>query len=350
MSGRKSSRIWHTWRSERAEDHELEALQTDSKLFFWYEWTILTKGLDNHSACIELLSAFYFQKERKPSFSPSCIAYCGWYIKFIAKSFKAMPSEYKQIGVQPDDPTKLKTIELHEFQRLVIRMCRALHENDNPCLSDVTEALGETNLLHADKVSKEEVTQLVFCSLGLVSMLFAPSYAYKPSVLAINLPPKTSRKKPSDTWQVDQRSISAIDGSFVDTLRGFAGPSGPIPRYLDTANSVPGAHTLEALNLNFYIISQLGGLKVVWVDSVCMHLELDRREKTLMIFRHPAFCAMLSFGGDTRIFLDQSVPKSLIAYCNWLTEVGCSRPSWRISARRPTQTRYLQLVIFSARC
>ena len=223
----------------------------------------------------------------------------------IAKCFQAMPQQYKQVGVQQQDPTQLNAIGLPEFHRLLIRMCKALLQDGDPELSDLATALQETNILHAEKFDKEEVSQLIFFSLGVLSMLFTPSFEHQPGILKIDLPTKRSRTKTSETWKLAERSLDAINGGFLDILRGFSNSPGPIPRCLDNPRSAPETNTLEARNINFYIIAKLGGLNIVWVDSICMHLELDRREKTLMIFRHPSFCAMLSFGDNKPIFLDR---------------------------------------------
>ncbi|KAK4197712.1 putative dipeptidyl peptidase iii [Triangularia verruculosa] len=40
---------------------------------------------------------------------------------------------------------------------------------------------------------------------------------------------------------------------------------------------IPQINTLSSSNLNFYVLSKLGGLKIRSVDSICMHLELDRK-------------------------------------------------------------------------
>ncbi|KAI0199457.1 hypothetical protein F4808DRAFT_432533 [Astrocystis sublimbata] len=67
---------------------------------------------------------------------------------------------------------------------------------------------------------------------------------------------------------------------------------------------LPELTVLSSSNLHFLILSQLGGLQIKWVDSVCMHLELRRKDRILMLFRHPSVCALMCQSGDEGIYLD----------------------------------------------
>lgn len=55
-----------------------------------------------------------------------------------------------------------------------------------------------------------------------------------------------------------------------------------------------------ASNLNYYILSKVTGIRVVWVDYLSLHLEFDRRTMTLKLFRFPSFCAMLAIPRESR--------------------------------------------------
>ncbi|KAI1173818.1 hypothetical protein F4777DRAFT_580582 [Nemania sp. FL0916] len=51
---------------------------------------------------------------------------------------------------------------------------------------------------------------------------------------------------------------------------------------------------VSASNVNYFILSRVARVRVVWVEALSLHLEFDRRTSTLKLFRFPSFCAMLS--------------------------------------------------------
>lgn len=44
-------------------------------------------------------------------------------------------------------------------------------------------------------------------------------------------------------------------------------------------------------SLNYFSLSIIGHVKVIWVDTLTSHLAFDRSTRTLSIFRFPSFCA-----------------------------------------------------------
>jgi hypothetical protein len=139
-------------------------------------------------------------------------------------------------------------------------------------------------------------------------MLFKLSLFYRQGVIAIKVPQRTSAHYyASDTWLVVEQPLREADGSTSDVLRRFGSQQGPIPYLKLSRSQLDEVNTLVSSILNFYILSRLGGISIQWTESACMHLDLNKRDKTLMIFQYPSFCAMLCSGQEQGIFLDRHV-------------------------------------------
>ena len=166
-------------------------------------------------------------------------------------------------------------------------------------------SLVNRGLVTEDGTQKSNVQQMIFSAIGLLSMLFAPSTSYSEGILSIEVPQLlSSQRRASDTWVVSQQPLGDATASIGDILRRFSSTRGPIAYISGSMNEID---MLMASSLNFYTLARFGGLRIKWVDSVCMHLELNRREKLLMVFRYPSLFAMLAQDQDHEIFLDRQV-------------------------------------------
>jgi len=74
-----------------------------------------------------------------------------------------------------------------------------------------------------------------------------------------------------------------------------------IPRMHQVHNSDPGVafssdhsvNYIEAQSVCFCVLQDLAGLKIEWVTSLALHLELDSGRKTLKLFQFPSFCRLM---------------------------------------------------------
>jgi hypothetical protein len=72
-----------------------------------------------------------------------------------------------------------------------------------------------------------------------------------------------------------------------------------IPRTHQVQNSdagLIGGHSVEyiiAQSVCFYTMQDLADLKIEWVTSLALHLELDSGKKTLKLFQFPSFCRLM---------------------------------------------------------
>ena len=61
-------------------------------------------------------------------------------------------------------------------------------------------------------------------------------------------------------------------------------------------NNLPGNRAAEHIlvgHVCFNTLQSLAGLKIEWVTSLSLHLELDSGKKTLKVFQFPSFCRMM---------------------------------------------------------
>ena len=118
------------------------------------------------------------------------------------------------------------------------------------------------------------------------------------------VPKQRPSRGSAEAWHKGFQSLEEVDGPICDILRRFSGVRGPIPISKSIGRPTEPDRSLLAANLNYYAISKLGGLQLCFVDSICMHLELDSREKRLHIFASPSFCAMLCRAHKTSSVFD----------------------------------------------
>ncbi|KAF2469966.1 uncharacterized protein BDR25DRAFT_201402, partial [Lindgomyces ingoldianus] len=56
-------------------------------------------------------------------------------------------------------------------------------------------------------------------------------------------------------------------------------------------------------HISYYNLTRLAEIKIDWVDSIGEHLEFDRKQRALKLFRFPSFCALLCRGDPEKTFL-----------------------------------------------
>lgn len=141
--------------------------------------------------------------------------------------------------------------------------------------------------------------QVVFVLLSSILLLYTPTPSPEPSYLQLQLkdpehPEKRLRsqllRKLSCVLTADVAALS-----FEHLLNCF----GHL-KFQPTSESSQGHKAIIASNINYYILSKVTGIRVVWVDCLSLHLEFDRRTMTLKLFRFPSFCAMLAIPRESK--------------------------------------------------
>ena len=125
--------------------------------------------------------------------------------------------------------------------------------------------------------------QFVLTGTGLTSMFLVPFPRYFEGVISIDIPTKTTPLRgSSEAWHKKGRTFEEAEGSVIDVL----GRSGGV-RGLTTFSNTFIHQTrpdifLLASNLKFYIFSKLEGLKLYFVDSMCIDFD-----NTIIIYHIP---------------------------------------------------------------
>ncbi|KAI1130216.1 hypothetical protein F5Y10DRAFT_289677 [Nemania abortiva] len=168
-----------------------------------------------------------------------------------------------------------------------------------------TDLVGK-GLITGDEQLSKKVQQLIFTIFGIISSLYVPTDIWEGDLLTIDVPISSPNpRRVSDTWAVTRQPIDDANGTLVTMIHNFGTARGPIFYQEESNTPFDEINMLTSSNLHYYTLSKLGGIKLKWVDSICMHLELNRRDKTLMLYRYPSICALLSQNRRHGIFLDR---------------------------------------------
>lgn len=194
--------------------------------------------------------------------------------------------------------------------RLISEVVDALSYEANaqrrgPELNAIRKRLVAQGILKAD-VDVEQAAQLILRLVGWLTMLFEPPLDYEESGRKSFSPTKDSPKVPqprlrkANTWTPHPIEVDAYDEKpIIDTLHHMLKGS-PFPQP-EVASSEP----LQSSNLSYYTLSKLAGVRVQWTESLGRHLELNKSNRTLKLFRFPSFCMLMCLGPSDRTFIQR---------------------------------------------
>lgn len=234
--------------------------------------------------------------------SKTAQSYYNRFLVLLENRFDNAPSEYRAIGGTRCSERNISFIDL---QNMVAAVCADLSSGEMFNLTGLAESLVNRDLATRDASRLPLVQQLVFAVLGWISMLMVPSQRFVDGNLVIQVRSGSLDSRRLDTWVRPEQVMARITGSLRDVLRDFSNDArGPL-WCIGGTTGLAQMDMLQATNLNYFVLAKLGGLRIVWVDSICMHLELNRRGKELMMFRHPSICALMCLAGDRGMYLDK---------------------------------------------
>ncbi|RDW75663.1 hypothetical protein BP5796_06484 [Coleophoma crateriformis] len=237
----------------------------------------------------------------------SMIGPSDWYVRFLREKVQQIPTEILRLTHPSLDGGREESVTFLAMNSFLYEVAKMLSEEPYLSLKHIISHF-ETK---QDKSFMEEeralAFQLCFIALGLITMLYSPNLQPVPGMLEIldrsNSVSKSPRNK---TWNSFRLSVDQAEGSFSDVLQRMGNLNGPIPH---PAPSSPGQRppedALRVSNLKFYTLSKFAHIDVIWIDSVCMHLEFDDRNKVLKLFRFPSFCEAVCANEEYDTFLAQ---------------------------------------------
>ncbi|KAI0115621.1 hypothetical protein GGR51DRAFT_503593 [Nemania sp. FL0031] len=134
------------------------------------------------------------------------------------------------------------------------------------------------------------VQHLVFATIGWCTML----YTYQPGEAQSSPTPRDSHTPHS--IQQEPPHLSKRPLGAVLRRHGLM----PISCPPGVKSSQGSPVLLPVTHLNFFSLSKLGDVTVIWVNDLKQHCEFDRysRNKELKLFRMPSFCASICLHGQ----------------------------------------------------
>jgi hypothetical protein len=73
------------------------------------------------------------------------------------------------------------------------------------------------------------------------------------------------------------------------------------PYFINELGSVPPTEVIAVKHVCFDTLQSLVDLKIEWVTSLALHLEMDSSKKTLKLFQYPSFCRMMVVERESHI-------------------------------------------------
>jgi hypothetical protein len=136
---------------------------------------------------------------------------------------------------------------------------------------------------------------IIYCRLLFDASESPPKDKFQ---LALSNTKPPSRQQKSLIWERLECTISNTIGGTanidLDQLLSHFGQLNPPCCYppVDSRRDLY-EDAIVASNINYHTLSEIGGLRVEWVQSLSLHLELHERSSVIRIFAYPSFCALL---------------------------------------------------------
>lgn len=184
-----------------------------------------------------------------------------------------------------------------------------LKDINHVSITTIAEELKARDQLQYTTEETPAVYQLLFILIGLITFFYEPILSPEKGLLQVNVgdAEDDKRKRRSLRRLIWSSEITIDKGSrlsLADLLRNLCG--GKLPISYNAGPTVgKSGDILETTNLNYYTLSKVANIEIIWVDSLLQHLDFDRRSKTLKIFRFPSFCYLMCFGDLDKTYLDR---------------------------------------------
>ncbi|KAL2061195.1 hypothetical protein VTL71DRAFT_7468 [Oculimacula yallundae] len=196
-------------------------------------------------------------------------------------------------------------------------------------LIDIVDTLYNQDILKFTDDEHSHANRLVFAAIGWITLLYSPNIHGSQKCFQINEPrvKDPGQSACSESNMVHQGSINRqnkrqkmtrnyqqdmdyADQPLVTLLRRF-GKILPEPVVRSREFEIAGssyAECIEVPMISFSTLRTCSSIRILWVDSLDQHLELDQRDQTLKLFRFPALCLIMGApeesGCLSQLFLD----------------------------------------------
>lgn len=240
--------------------------------------------------------------DRNNGLSKECwMWYCNYLNDTIKQDWPKILSP-SIVGLDPDfprEPTVWKQ-QLAIVYKVLETIASAISHRGDVSLDQVIEALSTNRLLHAEdpeqlSLDQKANRQMVWCLSGTITMLHEPQRAPFSEMLHLRQPAFSSRargirrRRDISSSQQDIKNCS-------DPLHSLLAQFGDlIPRIEVDAEDAPSMDQdyINIAYINFYTLKHVAKLEIEWVNTMNLHLQLDKRKRTLRLYRFPALCHLL---------------------------------------------------------
>lgn len=173
-------------------------------------------------------------------------------------------------------------------------------------LDNIIEELTIADLLASPTVT-DHVRQTVWSLAGPITMLFDPKSSNANfSLLQLRRPASTHTARGRHRGTVITsfaQPVSIAQEPFYQMLMQFGTL---LPEVRQSGLSGQCFHVLNSTNdshfypnyVSFDVLKNVAKLKIEWVNTLNLHLQLDERKRILRLYRFPAFCRLLYADGS----------------------------------------------------
>jgi hypothetical protein len=254
----------------------------------------------------------------------SLAAACSWYSRHLQMKFQQTwhalaPS---LLGLE-DETTAPRPGDLVIVYNFVLAVAELLSTRQHIAMVEIVDELDNNHLLKPQlDEERAKPNQIVFAAVGWLTMFYEAVPNPEPDKLEVK---KTSTTSSGKRHALITRKYCSFRQSFDDidlplySMLGRFGCLIPVPRtHPLRPQGFSGDQHSEVIMIQsvcFNTLQQIAGLKIEWVSSLALHLELDSGRKTLKLFQYPSFCRMMMIDKKTHLLsrcVNSSNPQSKI--------------------------------------
>lgn len=220
-----------------------------------------------------------------------------WYRSFLRNKIERLDISFIEI-ISPRPGATPEEARFNQVIGIASEVASLISTEENVTIQQIVDNLHTRgSLIHAEPL-KPLAWQLIFIVIGLVTLLYSPVLAPPPNTFQINIGDRSNvprvRSK-GKVWKQSRIDANEASGySLGDMLRRFSG-KGPVPLGINFERLIE-QDVLRSANLSYYTLHKLAKIEILWVDSICQHLEFDSGTRTLRMLRFPSFCVMMCLG------------------------------------------------------
>lgn len=223
---------------------------------------------------------------------PGILAYCRCLeVSLQPLSTNDYASVWSAIGVTaPKDAD-----DLWMFAILAVRTLRRL--DDRRTDSSIDEVWDEIVPLHPGREGSTDDSREITdaCFIALFAILCLSTMTLPPYLMAASDEtfPSLQLQRGCGGLKIDfaQRPIPKVFENLQKTMKKSRW------RHPICGSNVGRSTPLHVPSLNFAALAEICKIRIVWVDNISKHLDLDAANRELSMFKFPSFCATVTVSG-----------------------------------------------------